>query len=210
MSSLLVVALYTLDMSHIPDVDVDGDVSPVGPESPIALSGIDHITIEGGNREDTIEFYRDLLGMRLVIDQPNRDRTHLDHLFFDTGDGRLLTFFVTDDHDTDSDELEPSPGQVHHIAYRVDADELVELRHRLQEHGYPCSEVYDRGFRDSVYTQDHNGLIIELTTDTLDLPDEHRNTVLALGHHYRITEGADFIAERHVRRALDEMGLSET
>lgn len=190
-----------------PDIDIDGIVSLEKPNAPVSLQGVDHITIEGGNRADTIKFYRDLLGMRLVIDQPNRDRPHLDHLFFDTGDGRLLTFFVTDDHDTDSTALDLSPGHVHHISYRVDVDEFSTVVDRLQEHGYPCT-VYSRSGRESAYTRDHNGLTIEITTDNFGIPSDHRNTVLAVAHQYRLDEGVDFIEDRHVQQAISDLGVS--
>lgn len=193
-------------MPDVPNIDFHGDVSPEEPDAPISLRGVDHITIEGGNREDTIEFYRDLLGMRLVIDQPNRDRRELGHLFFDTGDGRLLTFFVTEDHETDTRPLDLSPGHVHHISYRVGVDEFEDIVANLEEHGYPCT-VYSRSGRESAYTRDHNGLTIELTTDNFGLPDEQRNTVLALAHHYRVEEGADFLEDRHVQQAVAEMDV---
>ena len=93
------------------------------PDSPISLSGTDHITVEGTNIDETIEFYRDLLGLPLVLSQPNLDRPELTHLFFDTGDGRLLTFFV-DESQNSADLSDPEAGQVHHLAFRIDADEI--------------------------------------------------------------------------------------
>jgi len=54
----------------------------------------------GSNEAETIEFYRDVLGMPLVLRQPNLDQPEVTHLFFDTGDGRILTFFVEDDRDS--------------------------------------------------------------------------------------------------------------
>ena len=62
--------------------------------SKIQSQGLHHITMVGSNREETIAFYEDVLGMRLVLEQPNLDVPEDTHLFFDMGDGRLLTFFV--------------------------------------------------------------------------------------------------------------------
>lgn len=191
-------------MPRLPQIDFDGDVSPAESDAPISLEGIDHITIEGGNRAETIAYYRDLLGMRLVIEQPNRDRPHLNHLFFDTGDGRLLTFFVTDDHETDSAPLELAAGHVHHISYRVSVDEFDAVVDRLEANGFPCT-VYSRSGRESAYTRDHNGLTIEITTDNFGIPADHRNTVLAVAHQYRLDEGADYLEDRHIQQAIEDM-----
>jgi catechol 2,3-dioxygenase-like lactoylglutathione lyase family enzyme len=64
------------------------------PDSATQLAGVDHITLIGSNIEDTVGFYRDVLGMPLVLRQPNLDQPEVTHLFFDTGDGRMLSFFV--------------------------------------------------------------------------------------------------------------------
>jgi len=45
-----------------------------GPDSPIRTTGTDHITVVGSNVADTVAFYRNLLGMRLVSKQPNLDQ----------------------------------------------------------------------------------------------------------------------------------------
>ncbi len=72
-------------------------VTPELPDSAFHTTGTDHITVWGSNEEDTVAFYQDLLGMPLVLRQPNLDDPSQTHLFFDTGDGRILTFFVSDD-----------------------------------------------------------------------------------------------------------------
>ena len=77
---------------------VDLNVDPGGSEdSAFKTRGTDHITIWGSNAEDTIEFYQEVLGLSLVLRQPNLDDPNQTHLFFDTGDGTILTFFVNDD-----------------------------------------------------------------------------------------------------------------
>ena len=62
------------------------------PDSPVHTTGTDHVTVWGSNEADTVAFYRDLLGMSLVLRQPNLDDPSQTHLFFDTGDGRIVTF----------------------------------------------------------------------------------------------------------------------
>ncbi len=175
------------------------------PDSPIALRGTDHITVEGTNVEDTVEFYRDLLGLPLVLRQPNLDRGHLTHLFFDTGDGRLLTFFVDDERDA-ADLGDPDPGQVHHLAFRIDGDRIEDVAAALEDADYPVSE-YDRGAFHALYTEDNNGLVIELVADKFDVPDERRGEVLAQAHKRRIEDGSEFVQREHMRAAVEDVGV---
>jgi hypothetical protein len=71
-------------------------------------------------------------------------------------------------------------------------------------HGY---NVFDRGIFFSLYTQDNNGLIIELSADKYDIPDERRGEVLATAQRLREEDGADFAHDRHMEAALEELGL---
>lgn len=175
------------------------------PDSPVGVTGTDHVTLEGTNTSDTIEFYRDILGMPLVLRQPNLDRRHLTHLFFDAGDGRLISFFVDEDRDS-TDLPAPDPGQVHHLAFRIDGDRIKEITEALEDAGYPVSE-YDRGAFHSLYTEDNNGLTVELVADKFAVPDERRGEVLALAQHLRVDDGAEFVEAEHVREAIEQLGL---
>ena len=53
----------------------------------IQTQGVHHITFVGSNREEIIAFYSGVLGMPLVLDQPNLDVPEEEHLYFDPGDG---------------------------------------------------------------------------------------------------------------------------
>lgn len=169
------------------------------------VQGTDHITITGSNSADTIEFYRDLLGMPLVLEQPNLDRPEYTHLFFDTGDGRLLTVFVTEDTPS-RDHLPIDVGHVHHLAFRIPTERLTEVKTALESAGHQYSE-FDRGAFHALYTRDNNGLTIELVTDKYPIPDNRRGEVLAVAHHYRVEDGADFVDEAHMDAALADVGL---
>ena len=188
-----------------PMTDHDRPVDPTPPAGVPGILGTDHITVEGSNLSDTIEFYRDLLGMPLVLTQPNLDRSHLTHLFFDTGDGRMLTFFASDDRES-ADVPNPAPGQVHHLAFRIERGRKDEIADRLRDAGYPVSE-FDRGVFHSLYTEDNNGLGVELVTDKFGLSEDRRGEVLALAQQMRIDDGATYVQESHMYRAIDELGL---
>ena len=175
------------------------------PESLLKTCGTDHITIWGSNAEDTIEFYQDILGMALVLKQPNLDDPSQTHLFFDTGDGTILTFFVSDERDSAHGQRGQT-GSVHHISYKIDPEEFEEITEALDEAGYGYN-IFNRGIFHSIYTQDNNGLVVELSADKYSIPDDRRAEVLARAHELRVEDGADYAKEQHLEQALDEMGI---
>ncbi|MCG1002471.1 MULTISPECIES: VOC family protein [Halobacterium] len=180
-------------------------VSAEAPDSPFQTTGTDHITIWGSNPDDTIAFYRDLLGMPLVLRQPNLDDPSQTHLFFDTGDGRILTVFVSDDRASNRG-IRTQTGGVHHLSFSIAAEDFEDVMEALDDagHGY---NVFDRGIFFSLYTQDNNGLVIELSADKYDIPDDRRGEVLATAQRLREEDGADFAEDRHMKQALEELGL---
>ena len=186
--------------------DVKGpEVTAERPESPIHVAGTDHVTVTGSNVEDTVAFYRDLLGMPLVLCQPNLDQPDVTHLFFDTGDGRLLTFFVTEDRPS-NDGPRMDVGSVHHLAFKVEADRLEGVKRALEEDGRRYNE-FDRGAFHSLYTRDNNGLTIELAADKYTIPDERRGEVLAMAQKKRVEAGAEYVDDEHMEAALAELGI---
>ena len=184
----------------------DPPVTAELPESAFHVTGMDHVSLIGSNVEDTVAFYRDVLGMSLVLKQPNLDAPNVTHLFFDTGDGRMLTFFVEDGRESNSGRLRTPVGGVHHLAFRFDPERLEAIRAGLEEHGYRYNE-FDRGIFHSLYTTDHNGLVIELATDKYEIPDDRRGAVLALAQEKRLQAGAEYAKGEHLEAALDELDL---
>ena len=66
--------------------------------------GVHHITIVGADRQTSIDFWEGVLGMPFVFEQPNLDNASESHLYFDPGDGRLITVFTNEDR-----EARPAP-----------------------------------------------------------------------------------------------------
>ena len=48
----------------------------------------------GADRQTSIDFWEGVLGMPFVFEQPNLDNAGESHLYFDPGDGRLITVFT--------------------------------------------------------------------------------------------------------------------
>lgn len=181
-------------------------VSIESPDSPVRTTGSDHVTVWGSNAENVLSFYRDLLGMRLVLRQPNLDDPSQTHLFLDTGDGRILTFFVNDDRPAHEGAQRVGTGAVHHLAFRVTPERFAEVGEALEDDGRSYN-LFDRGVFLSYYTRDNDGLVVELTTDKYDVPDERRAEVLATAQRLREEDGAEYAEERHLEAALEELGI---
>ncbi len=175
------------------------------PDSAFHTTGTDHITIWGSNPADTIAFYRDLLGMPLVLRQPNLDDPDQTHLFFDTGDGRILTVFVNEDRESASRQ-HGQTGAVHHLAFSIDPEDFEDIMEALKDDGRHVN-VFDRGIFHSIYTQDNNGLVIELAADKYEIPDSRRAEVLATVQSIREEDGAEYAEDEHMEAALEELGI---
>ena len=72
--------------------------------------GVHHITLVGADRQTSIDFWEGVLGMPFVFEQPNLDNAAESHLYFDPGDGRLITVFTNEERDADPDAHADRPG----------------------------------------------------------------------------------------------------
>ena len=77
----------------------------------IQSQGVHHITLVGADRETSIGFWEGLLGMPFVFEQPNLDNAGESHLYFDPGDGRLITVFTNEDRVVDPTPRAARAGQ---------------------------------------------------------------------------------------------------
>ena len=81
--------------------------------------GVHHITLVGADRQTSIDFWEGVLGMPFVFEQPNLDVPEESHLYFDPGDGRLITVFTNENRKPDRQPTPTEIGYVHHIAFWV-------------------------------------------------------------------------------------------
>src|SRR5437588_435462 len=84
------------------------------------------------------------------------------HLYFDTGDGRLITFFVRPTRVNDATPNPEGIGNLHHIAFTVSHATYTQVAQRLNERGIWNTGNIDRGFMDSIYFRDPNGQLLEM------------------------------------------------
>jgi catechol 2,3-dioxygenase-like lactoylglutathione lyase family enzyme len=143
-----------------------------------ALRGVDHTARPTWRLRETIEFYRDKLGLPLVHVISARGwgpATHPDflHFFFDSGNGSTIAFFyylgsqepegmreraasrpLPDDHVADAT----------HTAWLVDGPEALHAwRERLEAQGLDVSVATRHEVIESIYVRDPNGYFVEFT-----------------------------------------------
>ena len=168
--------------------------------------GVHHITIVGADRQTSIDFWEGVLGMPFVFEQPNLDRSSESHLYFDPGDGRLITIFTNEDRVPDPERTATDPGCVHHIAFAVSQATFNQAVVRLDERGISHSGVKDRGFMDSIYFEDPLGLLIELASYRFEPPAGHTHAeVLLEAHQLRVSRGDYNIDQVHLADAIEAL-----
>ncbi len=166
--------------------------------------GVHHITLVGADRQTSIDFWEGVLGMPFIFEQPNLDRGSESHLYFDPGDGRLITIFTDDSRKPDPRRTPTDPGCVHHIAFSVSRATFAQAVARLDERGIQHSGVKDRGFMDSIYFKDPLGLLIELAAYRFEPPAGATHAdVLLEAHKLRVARGDHHIAEIHLADAIE-------
>ena len=136
----------------------------------LQTQAVHHITLVGADRQTSIDFWEGVLGMPFVFEQPNLDSPEENHLYFDPGDGRLITVFTNESRTPNPRRTPTEPGCVHHLAFAVSKATFDQAVERLDERGIGNTGVKDRGFMDSIYFQDPMGLLIELACYRFEPP----------------------------------------
>lgn len=139
----------------------------------LGTQGVDHVAFVTWKPEETIHFYRDLLGFPLVhcILAPgwgNDPQPDFAHFFFDIGAGaRLAFFFYFGEARYEDPDLTPMLAKARHLALLVDSrEELERYRDRLRNAGYPMrhkGEVVEHELIESIYAYDPNGYNLEFS-----------------------------------------------
>ena len=85
----------------------------------LQTQGVHHITLIGADRQTSIDFWEGVLGMPFIFEQPNLDVPEESHLYFDPGDGRLITIFTREDRRPTGQPTPEAIGAAHHVAFNV-------------------------------------------------------------------------------------------
>ena len=169
----------------------------------LQTQGVHHITFVGSNRQAIIDFYQGVLGMPLVFEQPNLDVPEEVHLYFDPGDGRLITFFVRPTRQNDPTNNPEGIGNLHHLAFNVSRATYTQVADRLKALGIENTGPIDRGFMNSIYFRDPNGQLLEMACFKFEPPQGYTIAdVLHEAHKIRVAAGDYAIEDKHLADAI--------
>lgn len=177
----------------------------------IQTQGVHHITFVGANRQTSIDFWEGTLGMPFIFEQPNLDVPEENHLYFDPGDGRLITVFTNEKRKPDPTHNPEGIGNLQHIAFIVSRATYTQAKGRLDERGIKNTGEVDRGFMDSIYFRDPLGQLVELACYKFDPPVGVTHAEVLLEAHLLRTERGDYnITDAHLADALENLARRTT
>ena len=174
----------------------------------LQTQGLHHIPLVGADRQTSIDFWEGLLGMPFVFEQPNLDNPLESHIYFDPGDGRLITIFTREDRKPEQRRTPTEPGCVHHIAFNVSRAVFMQAIERLDARGVKHTGLRDRQIFDAIYFEDPLGLLIELSCYKFEPPFGFNYVdVLFEAHKLRVAAGDRAIGEKHLADAIERLVL---
>jgi catechol 2,3-dioxygenase-like lactoylglutathione lyase family enzyme len=137
----------------------------------LRLNGVHHTARPTWKLKETVEFYRDDLGLPLIHSVSARGwgrDNHPDflHFFFDSGAGSAIAFFYYLGHPQPDHLVHHSKfdSDAVHTAWRVETrDELLAWRERLESRGIAIMFQIEHEVIESIYFRDPNGYFLEIT-----------------------------------------------
>lgn len=145
----------------------------------LTLNGVDHTARPTWKLAETINFYRDVLGLKLVhaVTAKGWGREHEQHadfihFFFDSGHGSSIAFFYYIG-TRQPENLKVPRGYMamaNHTAWRVNTEEeLLDWQGRLEAQGVKVSQFITHEIIESIYFRDPNGYPLEITRALRDM-----------------------------------------
>lgn len=174
---------------------------------------ISHPAFFGIHTQATIRFYSEVLGMRVVLRQPNLDDASMEHVFFHVGEDNFIAYFLPYDEAAAADKyqrMRPGYGVMNHLALDVDPASFDEALERLKAEGVELKGPTDRGYERSIYFRDPNGVRIELLVWLTPPPHGMPQAdIIERAQRLRVGRGAEFVQERDVKQAIAELQAPE-
>jgi catechol 2,3-dioxygenase-like lactoylglutathione lyase family enzyme len=161
----------------------------------MALHGVDHTARPTWKLRETVEFYRDILGLKLVHaitakgwGREKEEHADFIHFFFDSGNDSSIAFFYYIGTQQPAELVVPKGymAMANHTAWRVETeDQLLAWQKRLEEKGVRVSQFVKHEILESIYFRDPNFYPLEITRslrdmETLDAVDAEMTIAAAL------------------------------
>ena len=147
----------------------------------LSLHGVDHTARPTWKLRETVEFYRDVLGLPLVhaITAKGWGREkeqHADfiHFFFESGNESCIAFFFYIGTQQPAELVVPKGymAMANHTAWRVETeDELLAWQKRLEAKDVKVSQFVKHEILESIYFRDPNFYPLEITRSLRDMEE---------------------------------------
>jgi catechol 2,3-dioxygenase-like lactoylglutathione lyase family enzyme len=137
----------------------------------MSLKRIHHVAYRCNDAKETVNFYRDMLGMEFTlafaedsVPSTGEPDPYM-HVFLDAGMGNVLAFFELPNSPKMGRDNN-TPEWVQHIAFEVESlAELLETKSKLEAASIDVVGPTDHGVFDSIYFFDPNGHRLEIATN---------------------------------------------
>lgn len=176
----------------------------------MTLTGIHHVTSIASDPQANVDFYTDVLGLRLVKRTVNFDDTSTYHLYY--GDevgtpGTILTFFPFDG----GQRGRPGRGQATATTFLVPDGSIDYWRDRFEELGVDVDAPTERFGATVLPFRDHDGQPLELVTGDAEV-EEWEDSPVPTEHAIRGFHGVTLHSQdpESTGAVLETMGYERT
>jgi catechol 2,3-dioxygenase-like lactoylglutathione lyase family enzyme len=129
--------------------------------------GLNHLAFITDDLEQTIEFYAELIRLKLLRVRAMDGDLSSTQVFFDMGRGELLAFLRLSNV---RDDARIGIGGYHHFALTVSRKQYDSAKKRLDERSYPYTTI-SHEILDTITLSDPNGITVELSVWNIDPKD---------------------------------------
>lgn len=126
--------------------------------------GVNHLAFIARDLEETIEFYTQVVGLKLLRVRTMDGEPESTQVFFDMGRGELLAFLRLN---SVNEGARSGIGGFHHFALTIDRNQYDVIKGRLEERGIDYSTI-SHEILDTITTTDPNGIVLELSVWNID------------------------------------------
>ena len=126
--------------------------------------GVNHMAFVTSDVESTIEFYTQVIRLKLLRIRTMDGDPQSTQVFFDMGRGELLAFLRLNDM---GDHRQTDAGPFHHAALTVSREQYEGLIDRLDERRITYTTI-SHEILDTVTLTDPNGILLELSVWNID------------------------------------------
>jgi catechol 2,3-dioxygenase-like lactoylglutathione lyase family enzyme len=182
----------------------------------LLLHGVDHTARPTWKLRETVQFYRDYLGLPLVHAVTAKgwgriDEEHADfiHFFFDSGNESTIAFFYYIGTEQPPELVVPRGymAMANHTAWRVESEEeLLAWQGRLEANGIKVSQFITHEIIESIYFRDPNGYPLEITRSLRDMePLDSVDAELTIDAALRLEDAPDWKGIEQLWRVKAEL-----